>query len=222
MNDTAVNGMVLSAMPVGEYDKRVVILTRERGKISAFARGVRRQGSPLGACCRPFAFGEFTVYEGRSAYTLKSARIANYFEELSQDLPGVYYGFYFLDFAGYYTRENNDELEMLKLLYYALLALGKESLDNDLVQAVFELKAMMINGDYSGHPPAGVQEGTAYAMDFVLNTPVEKLFTFALTPEIRQEFIRCAQDLKDYYIHREFSSLSVLQDMKSMMRDTIS
>lgn len=220
MNDTEVTGMVLSAMPVGEYDKRVVLLTRERGKISAFARGARRQGSAFGACCRPFAFGAFTLYEGRTAYTLKGARIVEYFGELSRNLPEVYYGFYFLDLAGYYTREGGDEWEMLKLLYCALLALGKESLDNDLVQAVFELKTMMINGDYSGCPPAGIQGATAYAMDFVLRAQVEKLFTFTLSEEIRREFIRCVEDLKDYYIHREFSSLAVLKEMKGP--DTIS
>ncbi|MDO4312833.1 MAG: DNA repair protein RecO [Eubacteriales bacterium] len=139
--------MVLAAIPIGEYDKRVVILTKERGKISVFAKGARKPSSALGGSIIPFSFGEFTIYEGRTSYTLMSASISNYFTELKEDMEGAYYGFYFMEIADYYCREANDETQMLKLLYQSLRALVNESIPNLLVRYIYELKAICLNGE---------------------------------------------------------------------------
>ena len=140
-------GMVLKAMPIGDYDKRITILTKERGKITAFARGSRRPNSQLLAGTNPFAFGEFELFEGKSSYNVSKTSIKNYFIELTEDLDATYMGFYFLEFADYYCQENNDEKEMLKLLYQSLRALASPAYRKDLVRAVFELKALTINGE---------------------------------------------------------------------------
>ena len=146
MNQIVLTGMVLSTMPIGEYDRRVVILTKEQGKISAFARGARRPNSPLVGAVNPLAFGEFTMYEGRTSYTIQSASITNYFAELREDVVGAYYGFYFLEVTDYYAKEYTDEREMLKLLYQSMRALINPHIPNRLVRRIFELKALTVNG----------------------------------------------------------------------------
>ena len=165
MNQIVVTGMIISTSPIKEYDRRMVILTREQGKITAFANGARRPNSPLVAVVNPFSFGEFTLYEGRTSYTLKSAQISHYFNDLRGDLQGAYYGFYFLEIVDYFTRESNDEKEMLKLLYLTLKALSNEKISNALIRNIFELKVLAINGmapEVFACLACGNQEGESY------------------------------------------------------------
>ena len=152
-----VTGLILKAEPIGEYDRRVVILTKERGKITAFARGARKQNNRFLAPTNPFSFGEFRLYAGRSSYTLAEAFISNYFEGLRSDYEGAYYGMYFLEVCDYCTRENNDERELLKLLYQSLRALTAKSLEHELVRYIFESgNKRRISGDTCRRKAAGL------------------------------------------------------------------
>ncbi len=141
-----VTGMILSAQPIGEYDRRIVLLTKEKGKISAFAKGVRRPTAMLAGCSQPFVFGRFTLYEGRNSYTLQAVEAENFFAELRNDLEAVYYGVYFCEFAEAVTREGLPAKEELKVLYRSLGALLKKSIGAELVRTVFELKMLAVGG----------------------------------------------------------------------------
>lgn len=207
-------GMILKQMPIGEYDRRICLLTKERGKISAFAKGARRPNSRLAAASNPFCFGTFKLYEGRNSYTVADAEIQNYFEELMTDYEGAYYGMYFAEVADYYTRENNDEREMLKLLYQSLRALCSSAIKNPLVRVIFELKAIVVNGEYPGAPAdKNLAESTLYALNYIEKTPVEKLYTFTVTDEIFKELQSVSTEYCRRFMDRSFKSLEILMTL---------
>lgn len=207
-------GIVLAAYPYGDYDKRLTILTRERGKITAFAKGARRPRSPLLSVCDSFVFGEYSVYAGKSSYSLVKASVKNYFQGLRDDFEGACYGFYFCEIADYYTREENDEIEMLKLLYQSLRALEKGKIPDELVRYIYELKVLVVNGEC---PPDFDEQdigGTAkYTLHFIAQTPVEKLYSFTVSEEVLGELRFVMRRYRERYMEGRFKSLEVLESL---------
>ena len=210
-----VTGIIIKSEPIGEYDRRVVILTKERGKISAFARSSRKPGNRLMAPTNPFSFGQFKLFAGKSSYTMSEADISNYFESLREDFEGAYYGMYFLEICDYYTRENNDEVDMLKLIYQSLRALTSHAFSHKLVRSIFELKAIMINGEFPGvSQEAGLQESAVYTVDYIMRTPVEKLYSFTVSEEVLHELRVFNRRLCAKILDRNFKSLEILENLE--------
>lgn len=209
-----VTGMILAAYPYNDYDKRLVVLTKERGKITVFAKGARRQNSSLLAVCNSFVFGEFFVYEGRSSFNLMQAKVINYFSELSMDVEGACYGFYFCEVAEYYSREANDELPMLKLLYQSLRALLNGHIPDELVRYIYELKTLVINGECPVEFDEMELSGSArYALSFIVNSPPEKLYTFTVSDTVLGELRSVLHRFRDLYMEGKFKSLDILEEM---------
>ena len=207
-----IRGMVLKHSPSGDYDWVATILTRERGKITAFARSARKPVAKLAGTVEPFCFGTFKLFAGKNSYTIVEADIDNYFEGFRSDLEGACYGTFFLELASYYTRENNEDVELLNLLYLSLKALLKDSIPNKLVRCIFELRALLIEGEYPGAPTdMGLSESAVYVMDFIAQTPLERLYTFNVTGEVLSELCRVLHTFRKRYIDRPLKSLEMLE-----------
>lgn len=214
MDAIELTGVVLLVQPIGEFDKRVVILTRERGKITAFARGARRVNSPLLAAASPFVFGRFTLFEGRNAYTLTSVSVTAYFHELSSLIPGVYYGFYFLELAAYYGQEGMMAEGMVNLLYVTFRAILKDSVPLPLLRRIFECRLMAENGDFAlPEESEGLDAGAVYALGFVAGCKVAALYSFTLSGEAETDFKRCVKKQLARCVDRKMKSLEMLQLM---------
>ncbi len=206
--------MILQTSPVNDYDRRLVVLTKERGKVTIFARGARRQNSKLTAAANPFCFGVFKVYEGKSAYNLIDVEVRYYFEELRSNVEGAYLGMYFLEYAAWYSRENNDELELLKLLFQSVRAIVKGTIDYRLIRRIFEIKILAVNGEFPGlSDNEAFLEATRYTVNFIVNTPVEKLYTFKVSDAVLKELsVLCERCGKRNSDHR-FKSLETLDSL---------
>jgi DNA repair protein recO len=205
-------GIVIKSMPIGDFDRRVTIFTKERGKIFAFARGARRINNQMMGFARMFAYGKFRLYEGRDSYNIINADIANYFEEISADIEMTCYGTYFLEMLDYYTRESLVDIDSLKLIYYTLLALTKKSIPNRLVRRIYELKLMALNSDYDERPE--LKDKTAiYTWEYIICSRPEKLFTFVITEEALIEIEETLDVMMKKYIDKRFNSLDILEDI---------
>lgn len=213
MDVLKLHGVVLKSYDHSEFDRRLVILTAERGKITVFARAVKRPGNRLMASTVPFVFGTFHVTEGKSAYNLRETDIDNYFEEIRSDLNAFYLGSYFLEFADYYSRENVEDKPLLSLIYSSLLALLRDDFDNSFVRAVFEIKIISIEGELPGVPdPDKLLPGTVHALSHIIESPSSSLFTFNVSEEVLKELKELSLYFVKRSVHKEFVSLKIMEE----------
>ena len=216
-DDLYLSGIVLFAAPHREYDRRLILLTRERGKVTAFARGARRPTSALLGSTLPLCFGRFRVFEGRNAYTLAGAQIDCYFTPVRDDLIHAGYASYMMELAEYYGAENLDATAMLNLLYVSLKALENPQIPDRLIRYVYEVRLMVINGEYPqqcADDPA-LSDTARYALKYMIGAPLEKLYTFTLTDEVIGEIASVQDRIRKSTLEVTPRSLAFLESLSA-------
>ena len=72
---------------------------------------------------------------------------------------------------------------------------------------------MVLNGEYTPKPPVEVCDSAAYAWEYVIFSPLEKLYTFAVTEAVLEQLQDVAARYMQHFIGRNFKSLEVLQTL---------
>lgn len=238
------DGIVLSSTAVGDYDKRLVILTSKRGKITAFARGARKPNSPYLGISEPFNYGTFTLSQGYDAYHLAGADVKEYFLDVKNDIEGICYGTYFCDVLEYLCVDGMTDIDILNLLYVSLKALGNANINNRLVRRIFELRALTIDGvgmvafncamcdtkDVAAfylkanglvckacaakyQTKCYLSESAIYTIQYVISAPLNKLYTFEVSPSVFEELDEVIADYFNKHVTKKFNSLEILTSL---------
>ncbi len=140
------DGLIIRDLNVGEDDRIVTIITRERGIIRASARGARRVKSRLSTATRLFCYSDFTLYKGRDKYIIDEAQPIEFFLGVDKDLERLSLAQYFAQLCAFLAPEEEQAEPFLRLMLNALNFIKNEKRPLPLIKSAFELRMLTMSG----------------------------------------------------------------------------
>jgi DNA repair protein RecO (recombination protein O) len=170
--------IVLRRTNYGEADRIVQLLTPENGKVSAIAKGVRKEKSKLASGIELFSVSELTIHQGKSDLgTLTSVRLEHFYKDILADYDRLQFGYEVLKRANRLA-EHIIEPALFESLEVVFRSLNDISIDLRLVKIWFYLHSAELEGrglnlslDSSGRQ---LREDARYSFDIADMAFVER------------------------------------------------
>ncbi len=143
--DYKADAVVLRRIATGETDRVLVLFTREKGKLSAIAKGARRPLSRLGGGSEPFMQSTVQLAVGQNLDVLTQCRVERSFPGLRRDMERMGYAAYMLEVVDSGLAERQPQPQLWDLLVASLTLLEDAGTPAALVRA-FELNALSLMG----------------------------------------------------------------------------
>ena len=123
IHEETVEAIILKKTHYKENDMILHVYTREYGKISVLARGIRKMTSKNARGCQEMMLSELTIHLKKGISTLMKASPVNYFRHIEENLESEIVGQYILEYYYRYVEENQPLEKEYEILYEALHAL---------------------------------------------------------------------------------------------------
>lgn len=140
--------LVLHRSDLGEYDRILTLYTREKGKLSAVARGARRANSSLSGATELFVQAKVHLGVGRNLDIVSQCEIEKSFAALRSDLQRLARATYFCELLDRFTgdRDEASSEELFDLTVRTLLLLEHAETYPDAVVHAYELQLLSALG----------------------------------------------------------------------------
>ena len=140
-----VEAVILRHSDWGETDRLLVLFTREKGKIRAIAKGVRRIRSRKAGHLEPFTRSSLQLAMGHDFWLVTQAETVAFFPALVEDLLRTGYAAYIIELVDRFTMEEGQNVSLYTLLSETLQRIAEES-DPFLAVRYGELRMLELFG----------------------------------------------------------------------------
>lgn len=140
------DGLVIKEQNIGEQDRLLTILSRDRGVIKVFAKNARNIKSAKGSASRLLCYSRFVIYKGRDTYSLDEVELVEMFVPLRKDVIKMSLAQYFCELAMYFVDENMQSEMFLRIVLNALYVTSKTNKPLGLIKSATELRLLSVSG----------------------------------------------------------------------------
>lgn len=142
-------GIVLRSARYKESDLILTIFTRKLGKVSAIAKGAKRNKSSLLSSSQVFSYSNFTLKKQGNMYRVSQSETIKSFYDIAYDIDAFSYATYITSLVEGSIYENQTNNRLFVLLAQTLYLYTQKDIDKEFVTKAFELKFL----DYAGFKP---------------------------------------------------------------------
>lgn len=139
-----VDALVIKRQKYGEADLMVTLFTREVGKLTVLAKGVRKQPSKRAASVEIGTHLEAYLIKGKGMEILTQTVIVNSFAPLKQDLVSLTQLYQLFEVLDILTRENQELPEIHELMLVTLEQLASSANRKPILLRTFKLMTELL------------------------------------------------------------------------------
>lgn len=208
-------GVVIKYRDINENDKLLWIFSEKFGKISVMAKGAKKNKSKLMPASLTFCYGNYTLFKGKSMFSLNEGDIISSFQVFLEDLDSLSYASYLCELIDISMVEGESNRELFKEFVTAFYLMKNHVGDMETLIRAFEIKLLSATGFGLNMDCGRKISATAFkTLSYLSKITLDKVYRVKLNEEVKQEIYLVLEELIAQSYGKKPKSLEILYSLK--------